>query len=83
MPNPPATVKAVASRDGEVIADGSRELQVALDKLPKVEPALPDRGDGDQHLIATGSLNVPAPLTAGEWEFDFGDLGKLTLTVEE
>jgi 2-keto-4-pentenoate hydratase len=81
--DPPATVKAVASCNGEVIADGSRELQEALDKLPKVEPALPNRDGEEEHLIATGSLNTPAPLAPGEWEFDFGDLGKLTMTVEE
>ena len=77
--NPPATVRAVATCDGEVIADDSRELQVAIDKLPRVESVLPER---EEILIATGSLNVPAPLGVGEWVFDFGDLGKLQLTVE-
>jgi 2-keto-4-pentenoate hydratase len=81
--DPPATVTAVASRDGEVVAEGTRELQEALGKLPKVEPALPGEPYRGEHLIATGSLNAPGPLTPGEWEFDFGDLGKLTLTVEE
>lgn len=77
--NPPATVKAVASCDGEVVAEGTRELQEAIDKLPKVESVLPDR---EEILIATGSLNVPAPMGAGEWVFDFGELGRLQLTVE-
>jgi len=81
--DPPATVKAVASCNGEVIADGTRELQEALDKLPKVESALPGEAYEGEHLIATGSLNTPGPLTPGDWEFDFGDLGKLALTVEE
>jgi 2-keto-4-pentenoate hydratase len=77
--SPPATVHAVASCDGEVIAEGTRDLQEAIDKLPKVESVLPER---EEILIATGSLNVPAPLGAGEWVFDFGELGELRLTVE-
>jgi 2-keto-4-pentenoate hydratase len=77
----PSTVRAQARRDGEEVVAGERPLAEALGVLTRLRPYLPESPESGEQLVATGTLTPPLSLSAGEWEFDFGELGSLRLTV--
>lgn len=79
--DPLDAVHAVARLDGLEVASGDGPVSAAADRLRLIGGSLAEVAPGSAALVATGSLNVPIPLAAGRWEFDFGPLGTLRLTV--
>jgi len=73
--SPQDTVQVEVSHNGLVVASGTQDWAGAAARL-NVLPA----NTGATH-VATGSMTPLLDVTAGEWLFDFGSLGKITVLV--
>ena len=63
-------------RDGVEQAAAVGSWSDAVEKLALLPPARPD-----EFLVATGALTPLLDATPGRWEFDFRDVGRLTVVV--
>ena len=72
----PETIHVRVGRDGEDIASASASWDQALERLSH----LPETRRSDVY-VATGSITPMFPVEPGDWEFEFADLGSLTLSL--
>lgn len=72
---PVETVQVVVSHNGVTVASGTQDWGGAVARL-EVLPA----GAGATH-VATGAITPLLDVSPGEWVFDFGPLGSITVLV--
>jgi 2-keto-4-pentenoate hydratase len=75
---PTGAVQVRVAVDGEPVNEASRDVDDAREIYERARAALELR-PGDH--VATGSFFPPMPMVVGEWVVDFGDFGRVSVTV--
>lgn len=75
-------IEVTVKRNGIELQHGSAYLEEAVSRLRYLGPELNQTGRIGR-VVATGSLITPISLEPGQWIVDFGEIGSLSLTVDQ